>query len=158
MLLPPVRPTRPPTRAAVTAVLALAVVLVTGGAAPASAAAAPTLGQRAVTEAARHQGAPYEYGAAGPTRFDCSGLTQYVFSRLGKQLPRSTGQQYGAIAHVAKAHQLPGDLLFMQGSRGSLTHVGIYAGNNQWWVAPKTGDVVKLQTLYSSSYVVGRVG
>lgn len=155
-------PRRPGSRAACATVrtgltAGLAVVLVTGAAAPA-AAAAPSLGQRAVTEAARHRGAPYEYGAAGPTRFDCSGLTQYVYGRLGRRLPRTTDQQYAALAHVARGNQAPGDLLFMQGSGGSLTHVGIYAGNNQWWVAPKTGDVVKLQTLYSTGYVVGRVG
>ena len=122
------------------------------------AAASSSLGQQAVSEAARHQGKPYQYGAAGPTRFDCSGLAQFVYGRLGKQLPRTTWAQHAATIPVAKADRAPGDLLFMQSSSGSITHVGIYAGSNRWWVAPKTGDVVKLQTLYSTSYTVGRVG
>ncbi|MDP9183913.1 MAG: NlpC/P60 family protein, partial [Actinomycetota bacterium] len=42
---------------------------------------------RLMNEAARHKGQPYVYGAAGPTRFDCSGFTLYVFSRFGKRLP-----------------------------------------------------------------------
>ena len=136
--------------------------LLAGGplAAPALAApaqAAGSLGQRAVSEAAKHRGQPYQYGAAGPTRFDCSGFTLYVFGRLGRSLPRSSSQQYAATKHLAAADKAPGDLLFMRNS-GGITHVGIYAGNNSWWVAPKAGDVVKLQKLYSTNYVVGRVG
>ena len=132
----------------------LAPVLITS-ATPAS--AAPTLGQKAVYEAARHRGQLYQYGAAGPTRFDCSGFTLYVYGRFGKRLPHSTNQQYAVTTHIAKASKAVGDLVFMRTSSGTLSHVGIYAGSNKWWVAPKTGDVVKLQTLYSSNYVVGRV-
>ena len=137
--------------------------LLAGGplAAPALAApaqAASSLGQRAVTEAAKHKGQAYEYGAAGPTRFDCSGFTLYVFGRLGRSLPHSSSQQYADTRHLAAADKIPGDLVFMRNNSGGITHVGIYAGNNSWWVAPKTGDVVKLQKLYSTNYVVGRVG
>jgi cell wall-associated NlpC family hydrolase len=124
-------------------------------AAPAS--AAPTLGQRAVEEAARHKGKPYQYGATGPSRFDCSGFTLYVFSRFGKSLPHSSSQQYAKVHKVAKTQKQVGDLLFMKNSSGRITHVGIWAGSGKWWVAPKSGDVVKLQTVYSSNYVVGRV-
>lgn len=141
-----------------TALLSTLTVLGGLGVTAGPAAAAPSLGQRAVAEAASHQGKPYRYGAAGPTRFDCSGLTQYVFGRLGRHLPRHTSAQYAATSRVAQADRAPGDLLFMWSSDGSISHVGIYAGGNRWWVAPKTGDVVKLQTLYSNRYVVGRVG
>ena len=119
--------------------------------------AGTTLGQKAVAEASRHKGKPYQYGAAGPIRFDCSGFTMYVFSRFGKKLPHNSAQQYAKIHKVAKGSKQVGDLLFMKSSSGRITHVGIFAGSNKWWVAPKAGDVVKLQTLYSSNYVVGRV-
>ena len=49
-----------------------------------------------------------------------------------------------------------GDLIFAYDG-GSIHHVGIYAGHGQWWHAPKTGDVVKLDTIYTQSYYVGRV-
>ncbi len=140
---------------AVLAAAALGSGIVT--AAPADAA---TFGQRVVSEASRHQGKPYVYGATGPSRFDCSGFTLYVFSRFGKRLPHNSTQQYTApgVHHVAKANKAQGDLVFMKSSTGRITHVGIYAGSNRWWVAPKSGDRVKLQTLYSSNYVVARVG
>ena len=118
-----------------------------------------TIGQLAVQEASRHQGQPYVYGAAGPTRFDCSGLTLYVWGRFGKRLPHNAAQQYfsSAVRHVAASSRALGDLIFMRNSYGQITHVGIYAGSNRWWVAPHTGAYVKLQTLYSSNYVVARL-
>jgi cell wall-associated NlpC family hydrolase len=127
--------------------------------ATAAPAEALTLGQRAVQEASRHQGQPYVYGAVGPTRFDCSGFTLYVWGRLGKRLPHNSAQQYSssAVRHISKSSKAPGDLVFMKNSYGRITHVGIFAGSNRWWVAPKAGDHVKLQTLYSSNYVVARL-
>ncbi len=116
-----------------------------------------TLGQQVVAEAARHEGAPYVYGAAGPTRFDCSGFTRYVYGRFGKVLPHNSTAQYRATARVAQQDKQPGDLLFVRSSSGAITHVGIYAGSGSWWVAPKTGDRVKLQRVYTTRYSVGRV-
>jgi cell wall-associated NlpC family hydrolase len=138
----------------------LAKFLGTGSYAPSSSygtvSAVSAIGQRAVTEASRHKGAPYQYGATGPTRFDCSGFTRYVWARLGKSLPHNSGQQYGAVRHVAKANKKIGDLIFIYGS-GGIYHVGIYAGNGYFWHAPHTGDVVKKAPIYTSSYYVGRV-
>jgi cell wall-associated NlpC family hydrolase len=57
---------------------------------------------------------------------------------------------------VAVSAKQPGDLLFFRsGSR--VTHVGIYAGGGKMWAAPTRGDRVKLQSIYSSRYSVGRV-
>lgn len=125
-------------------------------AAPAQAA---TLGQSVVVEASHHVGQPYVYGAAGPTRFDCSGFTQYVFGRFGRHLPRTTSSQYSwaYMHHISASSKALGDLIFMRDSSGAISHVGIYAGSNTWWVAPHTGAYVKRQTLYSTNYSVGRV-
>jgi cell wall-associated NlpC family hydrolase len=114
------------------------------------------LGQQAVTEAARHKGAPYQYGAVGPTRFDCSGFTRYVWGRLGKSLPHNSAQQYGVVRHVAKSDRRVGDLIFIY-EGGGIHHVGIYAGNGYMWHAPKTGDVVKKAPIWTQAYYVGRV-
>jgi peptidoglycan DL-endopeptidase CwlO len=152
-------PRRTAVRRLLAAVLGALVLTSSGLIDPSPAHATYTLGQRAVYEAAKHKGKPYQYGAVGPYRFDCSGFTLYVFGRLGRKLPHSSAQQYNApgVRHIAKSSKLVGDLVFMRNSSYRITHVGIYAGSNRWWVAPKTGDVVKLQTLYSTNYVVGRV-
>ena len=131
----------------------LSSVLIGGLSAPAEAS---TLGQLAVTEASHHRGQPYAYGAAGPTRFDCSGFTLYVYGRLGKHLAHSAATQYTQVRHIGRSAIRPGDLVFMRDGGGGIGHVGIYAGGNRWWVAPHTGARVKLQTLYSTNYVVGR--
>jgi cell wall-associated NlpC family hydrolase len=130
------------------------VVGVVGAAAPAEAA---TYQSRVVNEAAHHRGQPYRYGANGPTHFDCSGFTQYVFGRFGKRLPHNSAQQYNVVHHVAKNRLAVGDLMFFRSSSGRIGHVAIYAGNGRMWHAPKSGDVVRLAGVYSSNYVVGRI-
>jgi cell wall-associated NlpC family hydrolase len=114
------------------------------------------LGERAVLEAARHLGAPYVYGATGPRTFDCSGFTRFVYAKLGVSLPRTAAQQYGAVRHVANADRQPGDLIFFRLGGGGIDHVGIYAGNGVIIVAPKTGDHVKYEAIWTS-YQVGRI-
>lgn len=150
---------RPSFRARLAAVATSLTLLAPGvaliGTSPAQ---ATTLGQRAVAEAARHYGAPYQYGAAGPYRFDCSGLTLYVFARLGRSLPHSAALQYNArgVQHVSRAQLALGDLVFTIRS-GGIRHVGIYAGSNQMWAATQTGDVVRKQSLANRVLVFGRV-
>ena len=119
--------------------------------------ASSTLGQRAVQIAAQQAGKPYRYGSAGPNSFDCSGFTTYIYkTRLGKSIPRTSAQQERAIPRVAQSAKRPGDLLFFR-TGGRVSHVGVYAGGGKMWAAPTTGDRVKLQTIYTSRYTVGRV-
>lgn len=146
---------RAAARLQVLAVLLVLLGLVVTPATPADAAA--TYQARVVDEAAHHKGAPYSYGAAGPTRFDCSGFTLYVFGRFGKRLPHNSAQQYQVVHHVAKSQLTKGDLLFFRSSSGSITHVAIYAGNGYMWHAPHSGSVVQVIKIYSSNYLVGRI-
>ena len=118
---------------------------------------ATTPGSAYIQEAARHNGQPYAYGAMGPTRFDCSGFTKYVFSRFGKSLPHSSSSQYGVVRHIAKSSKQVGDILFFRSSSGGINHVGIYAGGSSMWDAPKSGDHVRKRAIYSSNYSVGRI-
>jgi len=117
---------------------------------------ATTIGEKAVYLASLQAGKPYVYGAEGPYEFDCSGLVQYVYKQLGKSLPRTTDQQFAATTRIARGSEQPGDLIFF-GEPGSIYHEGIYAGDGKMWVAPKSGDVVKLEAIWTSSYYVGRV-
>lgn len=117
---------------------------------------APTFRAQVVQVASQQRGKPYRYGSTGPSSFDCSGLMVYVFKRVGKNLPRTSQQQLNATQRIAQTAKRPGDLIFTH-RNGRVGHVGVYAGNGKFWVAPKAGDVVKLQTIYTSSYFVGRV-
>lgn len=116
--------------------------------------------------AANFRGHAYQWGAAGPSRFDCSGYTLYVYRHFGKSLPHSSSQQYSEMHHVPKNQKVPGDLLFFRNSSGRISHVAIYAGAStasatrdepMMWHSPHSGDVVRLAEIYSSNYVVGRL-
>lgn len=102
--------------------------------------------QRAVTLAKSKLGCPYQWGATGPNKFDCSGLMYWVAKQLGKSIPRTSSEQSKSGTAVSKSSLLPGDLVFF----GSpVHHVGMYVGNGQYIHAPQTGDVVKISNLNS---------
>ncbi|MFC8079010.1 C40 family peptidase [Streptomyces sp. NPDC057307] len=112
---------------------------------------------KALDVAASKKGAPYKYGASGPHRFDCSGLTLFSYKKAGKKLPRTAQQQYNRTRHIAASSRKQGDLVFFH-SGSSVYHVGIYAGGGKMWHSPKSGQVVRLQRIWSKSVWYGRVG
>ena len=112
---------------------------------------------KVIAYAATLRGRPYSYGAAGPSSFDCSGYTSYVFAHaVGRTLAHSSATQYANSTKIAKSAIRPGDLVFFT-SGGRVYHVGIYAGGGLIWNAPHTGTVVRLETISTSSWVAGRV-
>jgi len=111
-----------------------------------------SLGERAVALARRELGVPYVWGGESPSGFDCSGLVQYAYARLGVELPRVAAAQYGAGHHVSRSELRPGDLVFFD----HLGHVGIYVGGGMFIHAPHTGTVVQISSLsgwYAETYV-----
>jgi cell wall-associated NlpC family hydrolase len=118
---------------------------------------ARSLGRSAVRIAATRRGDPYVYGASGPNRFDCSGLTRYVFGRLGISLPHNAAAQSSRVHHVNRHHKAVGDLIFFHSGSGHVYHVAIYAGHGMMWHAPHSGDHVRKQRIFSGSYYVGRI-
>lgn len=129
----------------------------TTGSVTASVVTHTSIGPQVVTEASRHAGKPYQWGAVGPHRFDCSGFTLYVFSRFGKSLPHNAQQQYYSVRKVSRSEVRVGDLIFSGSSTSSIGHVGIYAGNGEIWHSPRSGTVVKRSRIWSSTWWVGRV-
>ena len=90
--------------------------------------------QKVVQEANKYLGVPYVSGGNTPKGFDCSGLTQYVYSHaVNISLPRVTTAQEKVGSEVSLNSLQPGDLLFY-GMRGNTTHVGIYIGNNKMFL------------------------
>jgi cell wall-associated NlpC family hydrolase len=118
-------------------------------------AATPTYGAKAIKVAAAKKGAPYRWGAVGPTRFDCSGLTLYSFKKVGKSLPRTAQQQYNKVRHISASQRQVGDLVFFH-SGSHVYHVGIDAGAGKIWHAPHTGAVVRLERIWTKSVWYGR--
>jgi cell wall-associated NlpC family hydrolase len=93
-------------------------------------AAAPASGRAgaAVQYALAQVGDAYVYGAAGPSAFDCSGLTMMAWAAAGVALPHSSSAQMGSGASVSTSALQPGDLVFYY---SPVSHVGIYIGNGQ---------------------------
>lgn len=94
-------------------------------------------------------GTPYRYGGNTPeSGFDCSGLVAYVYREmLDLKLPR-TSRDLAAVQgpKIEPTRLAPGDLVFF-GSRGSVSHVGIYVGEGRFVHAPSTGGTVRLDSL-----------
>ncbi|MCV7398564.1 C40 family peptidase [Mycobacterium fragae] len=96
----------------------------------------------AVRAALSRLGKPYMWGATGPDRFDCSGLTQWSYARAGIHLDRTTYQQiYDGIA-VPRSQVRPGDLVFPNAG-----HVQMAIGNNLVVEAPHAGATVRISPL-----------
>jgi cell wall-associated NlpC family hydrolase len=111
------------------------------------------IGGRAVAIAEQFLGVPYVWGGASPiSGFDCSGFTMYVYAQLGIRLTHFSGAQWSEGTRISLDELEPGDLVFFDpGPRGP-GHVGIYIGGGNFVQAPHSGDVVKISSLYESSY------
>lgn len=124
--------------------------------APSDAQAATYKGAAALKVVAAQKGDPYKYGAIGPSRFDCSGLMLYSFGKVGKKIPRTTNDQYAKATKINAANRKVGDLVFLY-SGSNEYHVMMYAGSGYVWHAPRTGERVKKEKLWTSHVRYGRL-
>jgi len=100
----------------------------------------PSGGAGAAVAFARAQlGKPYEYAAAGPDTFDCSGLTMRAWQAGGLSLPHYSGAQAGMFPRVPLDQLQPGDLIT---TSSWPAHIGIWVGGG-FVHATHTGDVIK---------------
>ena len=128
-----------------------------GGGSPGSggSSSGTSTGAQAAIDYARAQiGKPYQWGATGPDRFDCSGLTMRAWEQGGVQLPHYSVAQYEQAAKVALGNIRPGDLVFFGSNKAdhnSIYHVGLYIGGGNMIEAPYTGANVRISSIWRSS-------
>jgi cell wall-associated NlpC family hydrolase len=111
-----------------------------------------------ISDARKYIGTPYEWGGTSPGGFDCSGFIQYVYSKNGINLPRSTTDQYQRGEAVKKSNLQPGDLVFLANTyRKGVSHVGIYIGEGNVIHASSSKGVTisSLSGSYFSEHYLG---
>ncbi|MEV6815114.1 NlpC/P60 family protein [Micromonospora sp. NPDC051296] len=123
----------------------------------------------AIAWAVNQLGTPYHFGGSctdphsgDPNKqCDCSSLMQAAYQTAGITIPRITTDQSRAGQLVTdSALLLPGDLILIPGSQGTMTnprHVGMYLGKGLIIHAPATGDVVKITQFASWSKQVATI-
>ncbi|MCD7947323.1 MAG: SH3 domain-containing protein [Oscillospiraceae bacterium] len=125
-----------------------------------SASTASSKGQEVVNYAKQLIGCKYSYGCSGPSSFDCSGFTSYVYKHFGYTINRSAATQLSNGTAVDKSSLQPGDLVFFKNNTSkAASHVGIYIGSNQFIHASTNTYTVRIDNLsgyYSNIYVGAR--
>lgn len=105
------------------------------------------------SEAEKHIGKRYVFGANGPNNFDCSSFVCWSFTKSGiKNMPRTTAQMIYSnyCTHISPSEAKPGDIIFFSGTYNSgspISHVGIYAGNGMMIHA---GDPIQYTSINSN--------
>jgi cell wall-associated NlpC family hydrolase len=111
--------------------------------------------RQAVNLIQEYLGTPYHWGGSQPGGFDCSGLLQYVWGRVGVQIPRTTYEQWKTGRPVVKSLLSPGDAVFFEASRRGPGHVGMYIGHGKFIEAPHTGANVRISKLAGRKDYIG---
>lgn len=125
-----------------------------------AAPAASAVGQQIVDLAMQHIGKPYVYGGSGPSSFDCSGFTSYVYRQAGITLNRTATAQLQNGTSVTQDQLQPGDLVFFRRNTSKpVSHVGIYIGDGNFVHASTNEYEVCVDSLYgyyANIYVYAR--
>ncbi|MER6024402.1 NlpC/P60 family protein [Streptomyces sp. NPDC001851] len=117
----------------------------TAGALPEDRPASPQ-GDRAVHYAMAQLGKPYQWGAQGPSAYDCSGLTSEAWAHAGTPIPRTSQEQWHRLRRVPLRDLRPGDLVVYF---PEATHVAMYVGGGNVVQAPRPGEKVEVSPLAS---------
>lgn len=104
-----------------------------------------------IAYATQELGKPYVFGDEGPNTFDCSGLMQFIFAKVGIKLPRTAREQQDYAPRVSQP--VPGDLIFWG---DPAHHVALYIGGGKMISAPHRGAVVRVGNVYGTP-TYGRV-
>ncbi|PWJ56155.1 Cell wall-associated hydrolase, NlpC family [Quadrisphaera granulorum] len=120
--------------------------------AAAPAPAEPSAGEAAVAVAKESVGLAYRFGGTSPTSgFDCSGLVQYAYAKVGVPLPRTSAAMRSAGYAVSEPRV--GDLVLFD----NYGHVAMYAGDGKIIDSPRTGESVSVRSLWTDDVQFRRV-
>jgi cell wall-associated NlpC family hydrolase len=105
---------------------------------------------QAIRFAKAQLGEPYQWGAAGPSSWDCSGLTMEAWASAGRYLPHYSVAQYESGTPIPVSDAKPGDLYFWSsnGAPSGIHHVALAIGGGQFIEAPHTGAFVRYDSIY----------
>ncbi|NLU67983.1 C40 family peptidase [Streptomyces sp. HNM0574] len=99
-------------------------------------------GKEAIAYATQQIGKDYEWGAEGPTTFDCSGLTLRAWQAAGEEIPRTSQEQWKQLPRIPVKKMRPGDLIIF---KQDASHVGMYVGDGAMVHAPRTGRQITIE-------------
>ena len=97
-------------------------------------------------------GKPYRWGATGPSSFDCSGFTAYIYKNgAGVSLPRTSVSQSKTGTKVSRSNLKTGDLVFFNTSGKGVSHVGMYIGDSKF-IHSSSSKGIRIDSLNSTYY------
>jgi cell wall-associated NlpC family hydrolase len=108
-----------------------------------------------LTTAKKYLGVKYIWAANGPSAFDCSGFTKYVFKKNGISLPRYSGHQANMGKKVKFENLKKGDLVFFDTAKKftrTVNHVGIFIGSNKFIHASSGGKKVMITSFNKKKF------
>ena len=105
-------------------------------------------------------GVPYLWGGSSPDDgFDCSGLTMTVYQLNGLNLPRNSARQFEVGDSISKSNLQKGDLVFFAlKGESSVSHVGIYIGDDKFIHASSQGGKIRVDSLSSNYFTNQYIG
>lgn len=111
------------------------------------------LGEQIVALAKQYLGTPYVLGGNGPSSFDCSGFTKYIYAQFGYTLNRTATDQLQNGVSVSRDELQPGDLVFFKYNTSKpVSHVGIYIGNGEFIHASTNRYMVQIDQMNTGHY------
>lgn len=119
-----------------------------------------------ISEAFSHLGTRYRSGAKGPSAFDCSGFTSYVYKQQADVfIGASSRDQYARNLPITRDELQCGDLVFFTSPRSghNVGHVGIVVDvdpvtQNFTFIHASTKSGVKISSSSDSGYAKRYVG
>lgn len=118
-----------------------------------AAAVSSALGEQLVALAKQYLGTPYVLGGNGPSSFDCSGFTKYIYAQFGYSLNRTATDQLQNGVSISRDELQPGDLVFFRYRTSKpVSHVGIYIGGGEFIHASTNRYVVQIDQMNSGHY------
>lgn len=120
-------------------------------------------GRAAIVEARKHLGKEYLLGAAGPNKFDCSGLTSVAWNAAGVSITRTSRSQYKRVKKIQLSEMRPGDLIFWGTGAGSnnadsIYHVAMFIGGGQMIEAVRPGKPLQISSIRYDGHLMPYAG